>query len=65
MIGGVCDAVAAGVAIIFVLARSESAQSEPWPTAVTVVSVAAGDNPGELVISWDAHPENANDYPVK
>ena len=57
--------VAAGVTIIFALALSASAQSEPWRAAVTGVSVAAGDNPGELVISWDAHPENPNDYRVK
>ena len=57
--------IAAGVTIIFALALSASAQSEPWRAAVTGVSVVAGDNPGELVISWDAHPENPNDYRVK
>ena len=23
-----------------------------------------GDNPGELIIAWDAHPDGANDYRV-
>ena len=43
--------VAAGVTIIFALALSASAETEPWRAAVTGGIVAAGDNPGELVIT--------------
>ncbi len=57
--------VALAAIIALALTLSASAQSEPWQAAVTGVSVVAGDNPGELVVSWDAHPENPNDYRVK
>ena len=32
--------------------------------AVTGVSAQPGDNPGELIVAWDAHPDGANDYRV-
>ena len=35
------------------------------PAAVTGLSVQAGDEPGELHVSWDPHPNGARDYRVK
>ena len=59
--------VTAGAMAAFALTLSASAQSEtePWQAAVTGVTAGPGDDPGELLITWDAHPENANDYRVK
>ena len=35
------------------------------PAAVTGLSLQAGDAPGELHVSWDAHPQGVVDYRVK
>ena len=64
-IGLAAFVIAAGAIAVFALTLSASAQGEPRRAAVTGVSVVAGDSAGELVISWDAHPENPNDYRVK
>ena len=48
-------------AVITVSAQSDE---EPWKAPVTGLSVSAGDTPGDLNISWTAHPENAEEYRV-
>ena len=40
------------------------AYAAPQRAAVTGLSAQPGDNPGELIIAWDAHPDGANDYRV-
>ena len=51
--------LAAAVADVAVPAHAAS-QRGP----VTGVTAQPGDNPGELIIAWDAHPDGANDYRV-
>ena len=52
----VLAAALAGVAV--------PAQAAPQRAAVSGVSAQPGDNPGELTIAWDAHPDGATDYRV-
>ena len=40
------------------------AQSNPQRAAVTGLSATSGSNPGEIDVSWDAHPAGAVDYRV-
>ena len=40
------------------------AQAAPQRAAVSGVTAQPGDNPGELIVAWDAHPDGANDYRV-
>ena len=40
------------------------AQAAPQRAAVSGVSAQPGDNPGELIVAWDAHPDGATDYRV-
>ncbi len=40
------------------------AHAAPQRGPVTGVTAQPGDNPGELIIAWDAHPDGANDYRV-
>ena len=63
--------LAAVVAVLVVAAIAAlgpaqvSAQQSDWDQPVTGVTVSPGDNPGELDISWDAHPAGPQDYRVK
>ena len=41
------------------------AQQEPWQAAVTGLTLSPGTSPGDLVITWDSHPEGAEDYRVR
>ena len=52
----VLAAALAGVAV--------PAQAAPQRGAVSGVTAQPGDNPGELIVAWDAHPDGANDYRV-
>ena len=38
---------------------------EPWQAPATGLTVTAGDNAGELNISWNAHPDEPTHYRVK
>ena len=40
------------------------AQGEPWRAAVTGLTVTAGEDSGDLEITWDAHPESPEEYRV-
>ena len=52
----VLAAALAGVAV--------PAQAAPQRAAVSGLTAQPGDNPGELTIAWDAHPDGATDYRV-
>ena len=59
-------ALTAALALALVLTMPAWAQTEePWRAAVTGVTLSPGDQAGELVIAWDAHPEGAEDYRVR
>ncbi len=51
--------LAAAVADVAVPAHAASLRGP-----VTGVTAQPGDNPGELIIAWDAHPDGANEYRV-
>ena len=60
--------ITAALAILLALAliMSVPAQAqEPRKAAITGLTLPSGDNPGDLVITWDAHPEGAEDYRVR
>ena len=60
--------IAAGLAILTTLAliMSGPAQAqEPRKAAVTGLTLSPGDNAGDLVITWDTHPEDPEDYRVR
>ena len=40
------------------------AQSNPQKAPVTGLSATSGSNPGEIDVSWDAHPAGAKEYRV-
>ena len=52
----VLAAALAGVAV--------PAQAAPQRAAVSGLTAQPGDNPGELIVAWDAHPDGAADYRV-
>ena len=52
----VLAAALAGVAV--------PAQAAPQRAAVSGLTAQPGDNPGELIVAWDAHPDGATDYRV-
>ena len=58
--------VAAAIIIITMLATGTTAwaQSNPQKAPVTGLSATSGSNPGEIDVSWDAHPAGAKDYRV-
>ena len=56
--------LAAVVLAAALAAVAAPAQAAPQRAAVTGVSAQPGDNPGELIVAWDAHPDGAADYRV-
>ena len=52
----VLAAALAGVAV--------PAQAAPQRAPVSGLTAQPGDNPGELIVAWDAHPDGATDYRV-
>ena len=50
---------------ILTATATASTQNTPRPAALTNLNVTEGDNPGELDVSWDAHPDGAADHRVK
>ena len=58
--------VAAAIIVIAMLATGTTAwaQSNPQKAPVTGLSATSGSNPGEIDVSWDAHPAGATEYRV-
>ena len=56
--------VAAAIAILAATSALPVDAAPAWKQAPTGLSVSTGDNAGELVISWDAHPEDPIEYRV-
>ena len=56
--------LAAVVLAAALAAGAVPAFAAPQRAAVTGVSAQPGDNPGELIVAWDAHPDGATDYRV-
>ena len=56
--------LAAVVLAAALAAGAVPAQAAPQRAAVSGVSAQPGDNPGELIVAWDAHPDGATDYRV-
>ena len=56
--------LAAVVLAAAVAGMAVPAHAAPQRGPVTGVTAQPGDNPGELIIAWDAHPDGANDYRV-
>ena len=54
----------AAVVLAAIAALTVPAYAAPQRGAVTGVSAQPGDNPGELIVAWDAHPDGASDYRV-
>ena len=56
---GVFVVALAVTAILAFTAMAVSAQSDDpdWRQSVTGLTVSAGDDPGEMVINWDAHTQ--------
>ena len=54
----------AAVVLAAIAALTAPAYAAPQRGAVTGVSAQPGDNPGELIVAWDAHPDGASDYRV-
>ncbi len=52
------------LAVLLPLAYLSAAGAQSGRDAVTGLTAVPGDDPGELVITWDAHPDNAKDYRV-
>ena len=50
-------AFVAARAIVATVPSSAQTEQQPWQMAVTGLAVAPGNAPGELHITWDAHPE--------
>ena len=56
--------LAAVVLAAALAAGAVPAFAAPQRAAVTGVTAQPGDNPGELIVAWDAHPDGATDYRV-
>ena len=58
-------AMTAVVILAFAMVMTVSAQSDDpdWKVAPTGLNVAAGDNAGELDLTWDAHPQTSKNSP--
>ena len=56
---GIFVAMTAVLILAFAMVMTVSAQSDDpdWRLPVTGLTVSAGDDPGELVINWDAHTQ--------
>ena len=66
---GVFTAIAAVLILAFAAAMTVSAQADgpDWKVAPTGLTVSAGDQAGEIDITWDAHPQTTKtlqDYRV-
>ena len=66
---GIFVAMTAVLIMAFAMVMTVSAQSDTpdWRLPVTGLTVSAGDDPGELVINWDAHTQTTKtlrDYRV-
>ena len=61
---GVFVVALAVTAILAFTAMAVSAQSDnpDWRQSVTGLTVSAGDDPGELVINWDAHTQTTKTF---
>ena len=60
-------AIAAILAFAMVMTVSAQSDDPDWKVAPTGLNVAAGDNAGELDLTWDAHPQTSKtlqDYRV-
>ena len=60
-------AIAAILAVAMVMTVSAQSDDPDWKVAPTGLNVAAGDNAGELDLTWDAHPQTSKtlqDYRV-
>ncbi len=57
-------ALAAAWAILTAVQQASAQAQEPWQYPVTGLTVTQGDEPGELNISWDSHPEGPNNYRI-
>ena len=59
---------AAAISVIalstFMVTTSAQAADPEWKAAITGVSLSGGDDPGDLRITWDEHPENQEEYRV-
>ena len=62
----IAASIVAAVIVITMLATGTTAwaQSNPQKAPVTGLSATSGSNPGEIDVSWDAHPAGARDYRV-
>ncbi len=56
--------VAVALPLLLLPASAEAANPD-WRDAPTGLNVSPGDNPGDLVITWNAHPDGAVDYRIK
>ena len=63
-LAGFLALLAAVAALAAVLTTSTLVEAQTQVPAVTGVSVQPGANAGELDVSWDAHPDGADDYRV-
>ena len=66
---GIFVAMTAVLIMAFAMVMTVSAQSDTpdWRQSVTGLTVSAGDDPGEMVITWDAHTQTTKtlrDYRV-
>ena len=62
----VVASIVAAAIVIAMLATGTTAwaQSNPQKAPVTGLSATPGSNPGEIDVTWDAHPAGARDYRV-
>ena len=63
-LAGFLALLATVAALAAVLTTSTLVEAQTQVPAVTGVSVQPGANAGELDVSWDAHPDGADDYRV-
>ena len=61
---GIFVAMTAVLILAFAMVMTVSAQSDDpdWRLPVTGLTVSAGDDPGELVINWDAHTQTTKTF---
>ena len=62
----IAASIVAAAIVITMLATGTTAwaQSNPQKAPVTGLSATSGANPGEIDVSWDAHPAGAKEYRV-
>ena len=64
---GIFAAMTAVLIMAFAMVVSAQSDTPDWRQSVTGLTVSAGDDPGELVINWDAHTQTTKtlrDYRV-